>query len=70
MVIDVAGDYPTQVIEPQLEILKLEFKSKQSDYLTYYVDLFVKHIKGYQSQHKADSDLWLQNILEIRERKP
>ncbi|MFO1432034.1 MAG: SUMF1/EgtB/PvdO family nonheme iron enzyme [Candidatus Competibacteraceae bacterium] len=70
MVIDVAGDYPVQVIEPQLEILKLEFKSKQSDYLTYYADLFVKHIKDYQSQHKADSDLWLQNILEIGERKP
>ncbi len=70
MVIDVAGDYPVQVIEPQLEILKLEFKSKQSDYLNYYADLFVKHIKDYQSQHTADTGAWLRDILDVGEKTP
>jgi len=70
MVIEVAGDYPAPVIEPQLEILKLEFKSKQSDYLNYYADLFVKHIKDYQSQHKADTGAWLQDLLEIGGKTP
>ena len=68
MVIEVAGDYPAPVIEPQLEILKLELKSKQSDYLNYYADLFVKHIKDYQSQHTADTGAWLRDILDVGEK--
>jgi len=63
MVLDVARDYSKEIIDPQLEILKIEFKEKQSEYLIGYADLFANHIKAYQELKKADKQEWLDAIL-------
>lgn len=64
MVIDVAGDYTDDTIIPQLQVLKLEFEAKQSQYLIAYADVFVNHINVYQKSGRADTDKWLEDILQ------
>jgi formylglycine-generating enzyme required for sulfatase activity len=63
MVIDVANDYSKEVIDPQLEKLKVEFRAKKIEYLIYYADLFVSHLKAYHESGKADTAEWLSKIL-------
>lgn len=63
MVIDVANDYSNKVIDPQLEKLKVEFRAKKIEYLVYYADLFVYHLKAYHESKKADTAEWLSKIL-------
>lgn len=65
MVVNVADDYLNQLIDPQLKILKDEFKAKRSEYLIYYADVFVNHIKMYQKSRKIDSKKWLDEVLKI-----
>jgi len=66
MVIDVANDYSDKVIDPQLEKLKVEFRAKEIEYLIYYADLFVNHLKAYRESKKADTAEWLSKILNKR----
>jgi chromosome segregation ATPase len=64
MVIEVADDYPMDVLEPQLAILAIEFDAKESQYLQRYANFFITHIREYQTSGSADKAHWLEEILQ------
>jgi hypothetical protein len=66
MVIEVARDYSLQLLEPQLAVMTVEFHDKKSRYLIDYANLFLSHVKVYQSSGTADTYQWLQEILKLR----
>jgi hypothetical protein len=64
LVITVAADHSPTVVSPQLQVAKVEFRTKNSGYLVPSANLFAQHMDEYRRTGHVERSKWLDQIME------